>query len=43
VIAADADKGAQQAAAEAAIADELDGNVIKVIIIPGRMVNFVVS
>ncbi len=43
VIAADADKDVQQAAAEAAIAGELDGNVIKVIVIPGRMVNFVVS
>ena len=43
MIAADADKDVQQAAAEAAIADELDGNVIKVIVIPGRMVNLVVS
>jgi leucyl-tRNA synthetase len=43
VIAADADKDAQQAAAEVAIADELDGEVRKVIVIPGRMVNFVVS
>jgi len=43
VIAADANKDVQQAAAEAAIAGELDGNVIKVIVIPGRMVNFVVS
>jgi leucyl-tRNA synthetase len=43
VIAADADKDVQQAAAEAAIAGELDGNVIKVIVVPGRMVNFVVS
>ena len=43
VIAADADKDAQQAAAEAAVDGEIDGTVRKVIVIPGRMVNFVVS
>ncbi len=43
VIAADADKDAQQEAAELAIAGEINGTVRKVIVIPGRMVNFVVS
>jgi leucyl-tRNA synthetase len=40
---AGADKNAQQLAAEKAIAGQLEGEVKRIIVVPGRMVNFVVA
>ena len=42
-VAADADKDAIESAAREAAAEYLQGQVRKVVVIPGRMVNFVVT
>jgi leucyl-tRNA synthetase len=43
-VAADADKDTMQSAAEADVRKQLDGKtIVKVIVVPGRMVNFVVK
>ncbi|MHC4824854.1 MAG: leucine--tRNA ligase, partial [Planctomycetota bacterium] len=43
VIAPDADRDAMETAARAVVAEHLEGEVRKVIVVPGRMVNFVVA
>ena len=43
VMAADADKDLMESLARDAVAEHLEGTIRKVIVIPGRMVNFVVS
>ena len=43
VVASNADKGAMEQAAREAVAEFLEGEIRKVIVVPGRMVNFVVA
>ena len=43
VMAADADKDLMESLARDAVAEHLEGTIRKVIVVPGRMVNFVVS